>query len=88
MFFGRFRPIIAWRRFSGAEEIMKNAFGIVILVVALGGAYLLGRSHAEVRIVKEQVEVIRYVEKKKAEIQARPNAGRAELLSLMQAGVL
>lgn len=88
MFFGRFGPIIAWRRFSGAEEIMKNAFGIVILAAALGGAYLLGRSHAEVRIVKEQVEVIRYVEKKKAEIQARPNAGRAELLSLMQAGVL
>lgn len=44
---------------------MKNAFGIVILAAALGGAYLLGRSHAEVRIVKEQVEVIRYVEKKK-----------------------
>lgn len=67
---------------------MKNAFSIVILAAALGGAYLLGRSHAETRIIKEQVEVIRYVEKKKAEIQARPNAGRAELLSLMQAGVL
>lgn len=67
---------------------MRYAFSILLLAVALGGAYLLGRSHAEVRIVKEQVEVIRYVEKKKAEIQARPNAGRADLLSLMQAGVL
>lgn len=65
---------------------MKNAFGIVLFVIALGGAYLLGCSHAEVRIVKEQVEVVRYVEKQRSVIQAKPNAGRDELLSLMRAG--
>lgn len=67
---------------------MRYAFSILLLAVALGGAYLLGRSHAEIKIITKEKEVIRYVDRKQAEIQARPNAGRAELLSLMQAGVL
>lgn len=57
--------------------------------------YYLGRSHAEVKIVKEQgkeiikeVEVIKYVEKEKAQIWAKPNAGRNDLLKLMHNGEL
>ena len=67
---------------------MKYAVGLVLFAVALGGAYLLGRSHAEVRIVKEQVEVVKYVSRGMAEVQARPNAGRDELLKLMYDGKL
>ena len=47
-----------------------------------------GRSEARVQVIEKQVEVIRYVEKKKAEIHARPNAGRDDLLKLMRAGKL
>lgn len=67
---------------------MKYAVLIGLFAVALGGAYLLGRSHAEVRIVKEQVEVVKYVSRERAEVHAKPNAGRAELLKLMYDGKL
>lgn len=66
---------------------MKTVYWIMAAGLCLA-FYFLGRSHAEVKIVKEQVEVIKYVEKKKADILARPNAGRAELLKLMHNGKL
>ncbi len=47
-----------------------------------------GRKEAKIRIIEKEVEVIRYVEKKRAEIQAKPNAGRNALLELMHAGRL
>lgn len=67
---------------------MKYAVVIVLFVFAVGGAYFLGRSHAELKVVKEKVEVIKYVEKERAAIQAKPNAGRNDLLKLMRAGQL
>ena len=67
---------------------MKYALAAVVLVSALLGAYMLGRSHSELKIVKEQVEVIKYVESERAAIQARPNASRNALLELMRKGVL
>ena len=76
------------RRLAGVGAAVKYAVVFGLFVVALGGAYLLGRSHAEVRIVKEQVEVVKYDSQKKAEIYAKPNAGRAELLKLMHDGKL
>ena len=48
----------------------------------------VGESRAKVQIVEKQVEVIKYVEKKKALSQSRPNAGRDDLLKLMRAGKL
>ena len=65
----------------------------MIMVAALCFAFYevgqkVGRSEAKIQIVEKQVEVIRYVEKKKAEIHARPNAGRDDLLKLMRAGRL
>jgi hypothetical protein len=47
-----------------------------------------GRKEAKIQIIEKEVEVVRYVEKKKAEIHARPNAGRDDLLKLMRAGRL
>ena len=40
----------------------------------------VGESRAKVQVVEKQIEVIKYVEKKKALIQSRPNAGRDDLL--------
>jgi len=67
---------------------MKYAVVIVLFISSLFGAYFLGRSHSELKIIKEQVEVIKYVDRKRAEIHARPNASRDELLKLMRAGQL
>lgn len=65
----------------------------LVMVAALCFAFYevgqrVGRSEAKVQIVEKQVEVIKYVERKKAEIQAKPNAGRSDLLELMRAGRL
>ena len=61
-------------------------FAVAALCVA---SYFLGRSHAEVKIIKEkgeeiikEVEVIKYVEKEKAQIWSKPNATRDELVGL------
>lgn len=62
---------------------MKYAILSVLFLSSLAGAYFLGRSHSELKIVKEQVEVIKYVEKKKADIYSRRSATRPELLKLM-----
>ena len=68
--------------------VVKYAILFVLFLSCLAGAYFLGRSHSELKIVKEQVEVIRYVEKKKADIYSRKNATRNELLKLMHDNVL
>ena len=65
----------------------------MLMVAALCFAFYevgqeIDRSEARVQVIEKQVEVIRYVEKKKAEIHARPNAGRDDLLKLMRAGRL
>lgn len=67
---------------------MRWVIACGVAVALWGSGYFLGKSHAEVKIVKEQVEVIRYVEKKTAQIHSRPNAGRDDLLELMRSGKL
>ncbi len=68
-------------------------FGLVIALCL--SSYFLGRSHSEIKIIKErgkeiikEVEVIKYVEREKAKIWSAPNAGRDDLLKLMQNGKL
>ena len=71
------------------RQIAKDVIICFFIAATLwSSGYFLGKSHAEVKIIKEQVEVIKYVEKKKADILARPNAGRTELLNLMRDGKL
>ena len=61
---------------------------ILALVAALCGAsYLLGTKNAEIKIVKEQVEVVRYVDQKKADIYSKPPANATELFKLMRKGL-
>ena len=50
--------------------------------------YHLGKSQAEIKIIEKEKEVIKYVERKKAAIAARPNAGRDELVRLFKSGLL
>ncbi len=48
----------------------------------------VGQSEAKIQIVEKQVEVIKYVEKKKADIYSKPNATRSELIGLLSKGKL
>ena len=58
---------------------------IVVICAALSlFCYVLGRSHAKTEIITKQIEVVKYVEKKKSAIYSRPHAGRDALLELMR----
>lgn len=67
---------------------MRSAIIFVLYISTLIGAYFLGRSHSELKIVKEQVEVVKYVEKKKYDIYSKPNLGRDAIIKLMQSNSL
>ena len=45
-------------------------------------------ARVKVQIGGIEVEVVKYVEKKKSEIYSQPNASRSELLKLMHSGKL
>ena len=70
-------------------EFAKWAVCTLIIVALCASFYFLGRSHAEIKIVKEkgkeiikEVEVIKYVEKEKSKIWSKPNASHDELIGL------
>lgn len=70
-------------------EVAKWVACLLLIISLCVAFYLLGRSHAEVKIIKQkgeeiikEVEVIKYVEKEKAQIWAKPNASHNELTSL------
>lgn len=70
-------------------ELAKWAACLLLIVCLCVAFYLLGRSHAEVKIIKQrgeeiikEVEVIKYVEKEKAQIWAKPSASHDELIGL------
>lgn len=48
----------------------------------------VGASETKVQIVTQEKEVIRYVEKKKSNIQSKPNAPRDELVRMFKSGIL
>ena len=68
---------------------MKIYIAIISVSVALCTfSYFLGKSRAKIEVITEQIEVIKYVEKKRAEIHSRPNAKRDTLLERMHNGML
>ena len=86
---------IGINRFNVMIELKKWAVSLVLLTALCFVCYMLGRSHSEVKIIKQakkeiikEVEVIKYVEKEKAKIWVKPNANRDALLKLMQADQL
>ena len=77
------------------SELKKLAVSLALLIALCVACYMLGRSHSEVKIIKQEgkeiikeVEIIKYVEKEKAKIWTKPNANRDELINLMQSGKL
>ena len=82
-----------YNRFYDMVNKIIRLIIIVIMICALCFAFYeigerTGRQQAKVQIMEKQVEVIRYVEKKRAEINARPNANRSDLLKIMYADQL
>lgn len=76
-------------------ELIKWLACLLLIAALCTAFYMLGRSHAEIKIVREkgeeiikEVEVIKYVEKEKAQIWAKPNASHDELVSLFMQGEL
>ena len=67
--------------------VIKYAFYLLVLILVLCGAYYtgyrVGSSDKQVEYVTKEVEVIKYVEKKKSDIYSRPNLDRQSLLKLM-----
>lgn len=67
---------------------MKYAiFGSVLVAILLGTYYLgyrSGANNTRVEYVTKEIEVIKYVDKKKSDIYSRPNASRTALIKLMQ----
>lgn len=66
---------------------------LLVMVICLCFAFYevgkkVGASETKVQIVTQEKEVIRYVEKKKSNIQSKPNANRDELVQLFKSGIL
>ena len=68
--------------------MLRYAICGVILCVVIGGAYYLGynagTNNTRVEYITKEVEVVRYVDKKKSDIYSKPNASRTALIKLMQ----
>ena len=73
-------------------EIRRYAiFGSVLVAILFGTYYLgyrSGSNNARVEYVTKEKEVIRYIAKETANIQAKPNATKKQLLDLMKSNVL
>lgn len=67
--------------------MVKYAILVFVFILVVGGAYYagyrVGSSDAKVEYVTKEIEVIRYVAKETANIQAKPNATRSDLLKLL-----
>ena len=68
--------------------LVKWAAAFFMLAVLCFVFFELGKSKAKVEIVTKEIEVIKYVEKKRAKILSAPNAGRDILLKRMREQVL
>ena len=73
-------------------EIKRYAiFGSVLVAILFGTYYLgyrSGANNTRVEYVTKEIEVIKYVDKKKSDIYSRPNASKEQLLDLMKNNML
>lgn len=69
------------------SSVIKYAVFIFIFIAILGGAYYsgyrVGSSDTKVEYVTKEIEVIKYVDKKKADIYSKPNLDKSALIKLM-----
>lgn len=72
--------------------MVKYAFYFIVFAFVVGGTYYLGynagANNARVEYVTKEKEVIRYIAKETANIQAKPNATKKQLLDLMKNNML
>lgn len=65
---------------------VKYAVSVIVsLLASLGiyySGYMAGKRNAELKVIKETVEVVKYVEKQKAQIYSQPNVNRDGALQL------
>lgn len=71
---------------------MKYAIYIAALVLAICGiyysGYVSGANNAKIKQITKEVEVIKYVDSKKADIYSKPNVTRDGALQLFYDGKL
>ena len=71
---------------------MKYALVGIIFAVAIAGSYCcgyaVGSRDVKVKYITKEVEVVKYVDKKKAEIYSAPNAQRDDIIRLFKSGTL
>ena len=84
-----------WNLYGGGArlgDVMKYAiFGSVLVAILFGTYYLgyrSGANNTRVEYVTKEKEVIRYIAKETANIQAKPNATKKQLLDLMKNNML
>ena len=84
-----------WNLYGGGARlgaVMKYAiFGSVLVAILFGTYYLgykAGANNTKVEYVTKEKEVIRYIAKETANIQAKPNATKKQLLDLMKNNML
>lgn len=72
-------------------QLLKFVFVVLIIIAMCAGFYLLGKSQAETKIVKEQIEIIKYenieTEKeyeKEQEIYSEPNSNFAGIVDWLR----
>lgn len=71
---------------------VKYAIPVVIsLLASLGiyySGYMAGKRNAELKVITEKVEVVKYVEKQKAKIYSEPDINRDSALQLFNNNIL
>lgn len=71
---------------------MKYVVYFIILGIIIAGSYFSGyssgKAQSRIEYITKEVEVVRYVDKKKSEIYSAPNVGRSELLVRLRRGEL
>lgn len=70
------------------NQIIRIIATIVLVACLCFACYEIGKTKAQVKIVEKEKEVIRYVEKEKAKIASKPNAGRSDIIKLFNTNVL
>ena len=68
--------------------MIKYAILIILLMLCGWLIYQLGQKQCQTQILTHQQEKTQNVSMQKAKIYARPNAGRDDLLELMQNNIL
>lgn len=74
------------------NKVIRSCIAITGIIILCFAFYEIGqevgRNEAKIKVVEKKVEVIRYVEKKKAVIHSKPNIGRDRALQLFNDGIL